>query len=155
MVQTWASGRDLSDELLEVPRGGWRLSPTEDATDSAPQLLVAPSAFLGMVSPIAEAWLGGVCLVVAPAPVTVPVSTSTTSPTSAAVPIRMLHLSLTVPLLTDLLDLIAVVSGVARFAVTGTERAPIGSCVLPLRSTLELLVRFSSQDCYSLALSVL
>jgi hypothetical protein len=62
---------------------------------------------------------------------------------SATVPIRTLLLSLTIPLLTDLLDLVAVVSVVARFAVIGTEWAPIGSCVLPLRSTLKLLVRFN------------
>ena len=138
-----------------MPRGGWRLSPTEDAADSALRLLVAPSAILGMVSPIAEAWLGGICLVVTPAPVTVPASASMTSPTSATVPIRTLLLSLTVLLLTDLLDLVAVVGGVARFAVIGTERAPIGSCVLPLRSTLKLLMGLSSQDRDSLALGVL
>jgi hypothetical protein len=154
-VQTWASDCDLSDELLEMPRRGWGLSPTEDATDSALRLLVFPSAILDKVSPIIEAWLGGIRLVVAPAPVAAPASAAMTSPTSAAMPIRTLLPSLTTPLLMDLLDLIAVVGVVAKFAVIGTERVPIGSCFLPLRPTLKLLVRFSNQDRNNLALGVL
>jgi hypothetical protein len=66
----------------------------------------------------------------------------------------MLLLPLTVPLFIDLLDLVEVVGGVARFAVIGTEWAPIGSCALSLRFALKLFMRLISKDRDSLVLGV-